>query len=690
MSNYINRFFPVLFSTLIVLCFSITVSAQEEEDNCGLSANKKANKAYSNAIDKKKYSFKERSAYFREAIELDPDFYLAIWEKAFGQIKMSRSKNLPFQNTEGALKKVVENCPDMHSAPYFFLGEINMNKGQFEEAAKYYHDFIEFESEDAKKFERKYEEQLETAGLNYKLAQFLAYQYANPLPFNPKKLVPLSQEDSDEYLPAISPDNEVILYTRKVEVKKNERDGIGATSDRVVEIERFSMSNFLNGEFEKGQAFGPPFNMNHRANYGGAAITINNKEIYYTECSPIQGRMNCDIFHSKYEYSTIGESTYPSWHWTKPKSLGPNINTDQGWEAQPTVSKDGKWLMYAVFKEGTRGIDIYQSKRQPNGSWGVGESMGEPINTAGHEKSPFFHSDDKTLYFASKNGHMGMGGYDVFVSRFENGAWTIPLNLGYPLNTPDDEHGYIVSLDGTTAYFGSSSPFNSGGSGKSIDIYSVELPKKIRPERVMMVKGSVKTKNGEVPDDATVELRNTKTQKVESVEVDTRNGTYAAIVSIEDSADYMLTAKGTDVAFNNKLVKSPKEDEPVKAQVDVKVQESKMGQHITIENINFKTNSADIDEDSRASLDALIGYMKEHQSFKISIEGHTDNVGDSNANLALSTDRAYSVMAYVQENGISSKRLKFKGWGSAKPIGSNATADGRANNRRIEIVVLGM
>lgn len=685
-------FFRVLtlFLTMGSLFLSSNVLSQEEEEGCGMSMNKKANKAYANAIDKKKYSFKERMHYFREAVELDPDFYLAMWEKSFAQIKMSRSKNMPFQNTESTLKTVVENCPNIHSAAYFFLGEINMNKGEFEEAANYYKQFIDFDSEDSKKFERRYEEQIETATNNYKLAQFLAYQYANPLPFNPKKVVPLSQEDSDEYLPAISPDNEVMLYTRKVEVKKNERDGIGATSDRIVEIERFSMSNLLNGEFEKGQAFGPPFNMDHRANYGGAAITINNREIYYTECSPLQGKMNCDIFYSKYEYSSIDGKGEPTWHWTKPKSLGPNINTDQGWEAQPTISKDGQWLMYAVFREGTRGIDIFQSQRQPNGTWGVGESMGEPINTSGHEKSPFFHSDDKTLYFASKNGHMGMGGYDVFVSRFEDGEWTVPLNLGYPLNTPQDEHGYVVSLDGKTAYFGSSSPFNSGGKGKSIDLYRVELPKKIRPEKVMMVKGTVKTSSGEVPQDATVELRNTKTQEVESVKVDTRNGTYAAIVNVEDSADYMLTAKGTDVAFNNKLVKAPKEDEPVKAKVHVEVEESKMGQHITIENIHFRTNSADINAESKASLDALIAYMKEHPEFKISVEGHTDNVGDSKANLALSTDRAYSVMAYVQENGISSKRLKFKGWGSAKPVASNKTADGRAQNRRIEIVVLGM
>jgi outer membrane protein OmpA-like peptidoglycan-associated protein/tetratricopeptide (TPR) repeat protein len=672
----------------IIPFLGMSGSVMAQDDDCPLSENKKAVKAYEKAIDKKKYSYKERMIFFREALTLDEDFTVALWDKTFSQIKNSRSKQKPYQKTEDALKTVVEACPEIHSAAYFFLGEIYMNKDEFESAAKYYDQFMRFTSEDESKYERRYDEQMIIAKENFKLAQFLAYQYANPHPYNAKKIIPLSQDESDEYLPAISPDNEVMLFTRRVEVKQNMKESY-IKNDHIVKVERFSVSNLTNEAFVKGQAFGPPFNMNMKANYGGSAISANNREIYYTVCEPHQGKMNCDIYYSKYEYSAKNLESESDWHWTEPKNLGPNINTQEGWESQPTISKDGKWMMYAVFKEGTRGIDLFQSKRETDGSWGKGESMGEPINTAGHEKSPFFHSDDKTLYFASKNGHMGMGGYDVFVSRFVDGKWTIPLNLGYPLNTPEDEHGYVVSLDGKTAYFGSASPYN-GGNAKSLDVYSVTLPKKIRPDKVMMVKGTVKTLKGKAPKDAKIELRNTKTQEVESVEVDTIDGTFTAIVNIEDTADYVMTAKGKDLAFNNKLIKAPKEGEPIKTKVDVKVQKSKMGQHITIENIHFATNSADLSTDSRASLDALIAYMKEHPTFKVSIEGHTDNVGDGKTNLALSTDRAYSVMAYLQENGVSHKSLKFKGWGSAKPITTNSSAQGRAKNRRIEIVVLSM
>jgi len=317
----------------------------------------------------------------------------------------------------------------------------------------------------------------------------------------------------------------------------------------------------------------------------------------------------------------------------------------------------------------------------------MGQSMGDQINTSGDEKSPFFHSDDKTLYFASRNGHLGFGGYDVFMSRLVNKKWTTPINLGYPLNTEYDEHGYMVSLDGKRAYFGSASPLHEG-KGKSIDLYQVVLPEKIRPEKVLMVKGIVKTINNKVPKGATIEMRNTKTQEVESFAVDTVDGSYVAIVNVENSANFMMTAKGKDLAFNNKLIEAPKENEPIKTRVNIEVQKSKIGQHITIENIHFSINSATLTEYSKAGLDALIVYMIENPSFRVSIDGHTDDRGDAKANLALSTDRAYSVMAYLQENGIKSNRLKFKGWGAAKPIVTNKTAQGRALNRRIEVVVL--
>lgn len=672
-----------LISLLVGVCVFVNVAAAQ--DDCGMSDNKKAIKAYQKAIDKKKYGYGERLSFFNEALSLDEDFTRARWEKTFIRIKKARGSQKPYNATLKDLLSVAENCPDIHSALYFFIGEIYMSSGDFENAANYYQRFISFESDDDSKFERRYDEQLATATETAPYAKFLAEQYGNPHPFNAVKVSPLSSAESDEYLPAISPDNDVLLFTRKTEVKTTGRESF-IKSDYATFIERFSIANFTNGQFDAGIALDKPFNKMDDANYGGACLTTDNKTIYFTQCEPYQGKMNCDIYVSHYqELETEDGSTY--WGWSEPENLGPNINTDDGWESQPTVSKDGKWLMYAVFKKGTRGIDIYQSTLMPNGEWGQGEPLGEVINTAGHEKSPFFHSDNKTLYFASKDGHMGMGGYDVFMSKYKDGKWTEPKNLGYPLNTPDDEHGYVVSLDGKTAYFSSQFPFN-GSKSKTLDVYQVTLPPPVRPNRVLMVKGQVKTINGLTPKNAKVELRNTKTQEVETVDIDEKSGDFVAIVDVEDSADYVLTAKGEDLAFNNQLIKAPKEDEPVKAQVKVVTQKSKAGQHITIENINFSTNSADLTKDSRASLDALVQYMREYPSYKISVEGHTDNVGDDRANMALSADRAYSVMAYLQEQGVAAARLKFKGWGETKPKASNASASGRAQNRRIEIVVL--
>lgn len=672
-----------VFSLFIGLFFIVVSAASQDE--CGMSDNKKAVKAYEKATDKKKYGYGERLTFFNEALSIDPDFTRARWDKTFIRIKKARGSQKPYQAALNDLLQVAANCPNVHSALYFFIAEIYMNSGDYANAAEYYTQFMAFESDDDKKFERRYDEQLLTASETAPRAKFLAEQYANPHPFNAKKLVPLSSAESDEYLPAISPDNEVLLFTRKSEVQTTGRE-TSIKSDFTPFIERFSIAHYSGNGFDQGEALEQPFNKMTDANYGGACLTTDNKTIYFTQCEPYQGKMNCDIFVSHYKQLQSDDgNTY--WGWTEPENLGPNINTDDGWESQPTVSKDGKWLMYSVIKKGTRGIDIYQSSLMPNGQWGPGESLGEPINTAGHEKSPFFHSDNKTLYFASKNGHMGLGGYDVFMSKFKDGEWSTPQNLGYPLNTPDDEHGYIVSLDGKTAYFSSQFPYN-GAKSKTLDMYQVILPPPVRPNKVLMVKGQVKTVKGLTPKNAKIELRNTKTQEVETVEINQSTGAFVAIVDVEDSADYVLTAKGEDLAFNTKLIKAPKENEPIKAQVNVITQKSKTGQHITIENIHFSTNSADLTQDSKASLDALVQYMKEYPNYKISVEGHTDNVGDDKTNMALSADRAFSVMAYLQEQGVVANRLKFKGWGETKPKASNSTASGRAKNRRIEIVVL--
>jgi len=668
-------------SLLLILFFTPAIWGQEE---CPLPDNKKAVKYWEGGIDRKKNKKAERIALLQKAIEAEPEFPQALWAYAEISIKDARRKaKLPF-GVEDELKTVIAKCPNLHSSPYFYLGEIAFANKQYGEAAQYYEQFINFRSDDDKKFDRKHDELFIQAREKQPLSAFFHEEYSNPKPFNPVLVSPVSTSGSDEYLPLISPDNELLFFTRRDVLKQNPR-ATSVSSNVVNYEERFSSSPLADGRLtNKGEPLPPPFNTNKKYNYGGACVSIQNDELFVTICQNEAGRTNCDIFSAKRKYGVNSSTGRKEYYWDELKPLGSEVNT-LGWEAQPSLSRDGKMLLFATMREGeTEGIDIYQSNRNPDGSWSQAKSIGAPINTKSHEKTPFFHSDSRTLYFSSK-GHLNFGGYDVFKAKLKpDGTWTEPMNLGYPINTESDQHGYVVSTDGLKVYYASKEA--NGKKTDKVNIYQFKLYKEARPEKVIMLKGKVATTAGKVPKDAKLEVRNSKTDEVESFNVDTVDGSYTAIVTVEEKSDFVVSVSGKDVAFNNMEVSGS--DTSTYRSLDVPVEKAEVGKPYAIENIRFKSNSAELLTQSRVILETFAAYLRNNPTVRVSIEGHTDNIGDPQANLTLSTERAYSVLAYLQDHGVHGKRLAFKGWGDKKPIASNQTAEGRAKNRRTEFVML--
>ena len=163
--------------------------------------------------------------------------------------------------------------------------------------------------------------------------------------------------------------------------------------------------------------------------------------------------------------------------------------------------------------------------------------MGPNINSPGNEKSPFIHPDGKTLYFAS-DGWMGLGGYDIFYSRLnDDGTWSTPVNLGYPINTPDDEVGFLVSTDGTHGYFASNKYNGKGG----WDLYSFDLYKDAQPEKVLFLKGTVKSETEVESPRAKIELKNVETKGISEIPLDSNTGNYVAVAPF--NTDYVMTVK---------------------------------------------------------------------------------------------------------------------------------------------------
>jgi len=285
------------------------------------------------------------------------------------------------------------------------------------------------------------------------------------------------------------------------------------------------------------------------------------------------------------------------------------------------------------------------------------------------------------LYFSS-DSLPGLGGYDIFMSRLgEDGKWSTPVNLGYPINTASDEVGFFVSTDGKTGYFSSNKLQGVGG----FDIYSFDLYPGARPDRVYLQKGTIKADNVDEPVSASIEIKNTVTRQITKIAVDSVTGKYAFVVNFDH--DLLMTVKKDDYAFESQYIstKDSGNNKPVKE--NIVLQEIKVGGQYPLHDILFATNSYEINDTIKVVLDNFAEFLTENPKLHVDINGHTDNVGDHQSNLTLSENRARTVFEYLVSRDINRSRLQYKGFGETKPVASNDTEAGRAKNRRTVFVV---
>ncbi|HMU73102.1 MAG TPA: OmpA family protein, partial [Ferruginibacter sp.] len=284
----------------------------------------------------------------------------------------------------------------------------------------------------------------------------------------------------------------------------------------------------------------------------------------------------------------------------------------------------------------------------------------------------------------NSNGHPGYGMTDLFFSKKVNdSSWTMAENLGYPINSIDDEGSLIVAADGKTAYYASDGKDTRGG----LDIYSFELRDDIRPLKTLWVKGKVFNKKTTEGLPSAVEL------------LDLKNGNLLSRIQTDEEGNYLATLPvGTDYLFNvnrkgflfysDRFSLLDKNIDSIFT-VDIPLQPIEKGASIVLKNIFFETNQYNLQPESMTELNKVVALLNDNPNLKIQIDGHTDNVGQSNNNLLLSENRAKAVVGYLLGKGISNQRLSYKGFGSTKPVADNATEKGKSLNRRTELSVTG-
>lgn len=478
--------------------------------------------------------------------------------------------------------------------------------------------------------------------------------------FKPENLGENVNSKDLEYYPSLTIDGKTLVFTRRV----NSSMGKGK--------EEFFESDLVNGKWTKAKQL--EGNISTGESNGGADnISQDGKWIVFAGCEFPDGMGSCDIYIS---YLT-------KQGWSTPENLGPNVNSEF-WETSPSLSPDKRDLYFSSsVPGGFGGSDIWVCHRKENGKWGAAENLGPEINTSGNEGSPFIHADNQTLYFNS-NGHQGYSDKsDLFVSHKQpDGKWSKPENLGYPINTIDDEGSMIVAADSKTAYYASERSDTKGG----LDIYTFQLREDVRPARTLWVKGKVFDKNTKAGLPSAVQLTDVQSKQPTSRLQTDEDGNY--LVTLPVGKDYAFNVNRKGYLFYSENFDLSKNAPDSVYQVNIPLQPIEANASIILKNVFFDTKQTQLKPESITELDNVVMLMKENPTLKIQISGHTDNVGKPADNLKLSLGRAVSVVNYLLSKGVKNDRLTFKGFGETKPIADNKTEAGRALNRRTELSVV--
>ena len=530
--------------------------------------------------------------------------YFALAETYMQEGNISlKTQNSPSEG-EQLLKKAayyyqisIQKCASYNHKSYYNLGNIFFSMRKDKEALFCYKSLVEFEQKYPQRTNGNYKIEKINALKIIEGLEFEDKMRANPVPFSPAIVNRVSTE-LDEYFPMISPDNDLLFYSRKVD-----RSRLGDIANNVVEEFTISSKEGSSNTFTAGKALDDPFNDGTFNNYGSATLSVDNREMIICACKKEriyrQNYLNCDLYVTKFKRTGEGGNDF---QWSPLENLGENINTKDGWEAQPSLSSDGQTLFFTSIRKGSRDNDIYISEKQADGTWGKARSF-EEINTAGKDKSPFFHQDGETLYFVSSTSQerRGMGGLDIFYIRRDGDSWTKPQNIGYPINSPEDELGIFVSTSGRIAYFSS---FKDG----DWNIYAFNLYKEARPEEVIIVKGSLANNEGEFVADANISIHYDDTGQKQEVKVNRDDGSYAAAVKVNDAKSISIVAEKENATFavsqiNLRPLQTIQYEKPILPKLDAKdslIEQTKINEDSAIENaktdtVDLQTNASDVD-----------------------------------------------------------------------------------------------
>ena len=644
-----------IFCLLCLLAMAIQANAQTYTDR--KTAPPKAVKALDKALGLSRGGQSDKAlASVNKAISVSPTFIDAWLLKA--NLFLDQ-KN--WAEAEKALEMAAQLHAEYHPNTYKWLAETEWEQDKFAECAMHARQFLSSPSANKASTDKSKYALLRLA----ENAEFAAVAVKNPVPFQPIGLSDSINTPDPEYLPSLTAEGKYLLFTRR----DQNRD------------ENYYLSERKDSVWSKAI----PVEALNTQNLEGAA-SLSPDGIFFVFSSEdreeMKGEGNFDIWYA----TAKGPGQYAG-----TKRFGKNVNST-AWDAQPCLAANGNELYFASKRPGSAGgMDLWMCKREGSG-FGPATPL-TSLNTPGDEQVPFVHPDGQTIYFTS-NGLPGMGDADIYYARRQaDGSWGKPINLGYPINTKADEGAMTVTLDGRTAYYAA----RSASSVTKHDLFQFSLPESARPAPVTYVRGTVLDKATKQRLSG-VEITLTDLETKETTVLSQGGGSF--LVCLPAGKNYGLYAKKQGYLFysgnyNFSLganVTAPELVEvlltPIPASEGGGVSAAPpVGTVVVLNNLFFDSGLATLQPDSDTELESLVSLLRSNAKLRIRINGHTDNVGNTHSNQALSEARAKAVFDQLVKRGIEANRLEYKGYGETKPVASNDTESGRAKNRRTEMEV---
>lgn len=466
----------------------------------------------------------------------------------------------------------------------------------------------------------------------------------------------------DEVGPVISPDGKTLYFDRS-----NHPDNLGDDDIWVSTLQR-------DGAWSAAVNIGPPLN-NRYNNFVSSVMpdgTLLLGNVYFPD-----GRMGPGV--SMVRKARNG--------WGTPQGLKIRDYYSTSQAANYRLANDGKTLLMSIQRQDSYGeMDIYVSFLEKNGEWSAPMNIGSDVNTRGYDRTPFLAADGVTLYFSS-DGHGGFGSSDIFFSRRLDSTWrkwSPPQNLGKPINTEGWDGFFTLPASGDYAFL-----VSSQGTLGAVDIFRVKLTEAMRPRAAVLISGRVLDAKTRQPIVGEIVYEKEGAASESGTARSDPSGAYKITLPAGGSYKFKVQAEGYRPAQDRIDLSRITEYREITRDFLLTPVKRAAVATTTLSNVYFETASAQIEPAAVEELNRVIEYLRQNPDARISIAGHTDNVGSVPNNRQLASARVASVLKYLEEQGVDTGRLTSHSYGELRPAASNRSADGRQDNRRVEFRVQG-